>query len=63
MSIGGWAGWRVILGQSIKTALNTFKGFEVMRMFCKGQFDIWVRDQGIMGEVRLIHRQFGIYAA
>jgi IS6 family transposase len=45
--------------KSMKTALATIKGFEVMRMFKKGQFDIWTYDQGLSGEIRLIERQFG----
>lgn len=28
--------------QSMKTAYATIKGFEVMRMFKKGQFNIWM---------------------
>ena len=45
--------------KSMKTALATIKGFEVMRMFKKGQFEIWTSDQGLKGEIRLIERQFG----
>ena len=41
---------------SMKTAFATIKGFEVMRMFKKGQFDIWKGDQGLTGEIRLIER-------
>lgn len=40
--------------QSMKTAYATIKGFEVMRMFKKGQFKIWQYDQGTAGEIRLI---------
>jgi transposase, IS6 family len=47
----------------MKTAFATIKGFEVMRMFRKGQFDIWKYDQGLTGEIRLIERQFGVYSA
>jgi IS6 family transposase len=49
--------------KSMKTAYATIKGFEVMRMFRKGQFDIWTRDQGLIGEIRLIERQFDVYSA
>jgi IS6 family transposase len=49
--------------KSMKTAYATIKGFEVMRMFRKGQFDIWTRDQGLKGEIRLIESQFGVYSA
>ena len=45
----------------MKTAFATIKGFEVMRMFKKGQLDIWKGGQGLTGEIRLIERQFGIY--
>ncbi len=47
----------------MKTAFATIKGFEVMRMFKKGQFDIWKYGLGLVGEIRLIERQFGIYRA
>ncbi len=49
--------------KSMKTAYATIKGFEVMRMFKKGQMDIWKYGQGINGEIRLINNQFGIYTA
>lgn len=48
--------------KSMKTAYATLKGFEVMRMFRKGQFDFWKFDQGLLGEIRLIERQFDIYS-
>ncbi len=48
---------------SVKTAYATIKGFEVMRIFRKGQMNAWKRGQGLTGEIRLIERQFGIYAA
>lgn len=47
----------------MKTAYATIKGFEIMRMFKKGQLDIWKFDQGIRGEIRLIERQFNVYSA
>jgi transposase-like protein len=47
--------------KSMKTAYTTLKGFEVMRMFRKGQFACWYPGEGVIGEVRLINRQFGIY--
>ena len=40
--------------KSLKTAYATIKGFEVMHMFKKGQFNIWLSGQGIAGEIRLI---------
>ncbi len=49
--------------KSMKTAYATLKGFEVMRMFRKGQFAGWYPGEGVRGEVRLINRQFGIYGA
>ena len=48
--------------KSMKSAYATIKGFEVMRMFRKGQFDFWTREQGLKGEIRLIERQFDIYS-
>jgi len=47
--------------KSMKTVFAIIKGFEVMRMFKKGQFDIWKNDQGLTGEICLIERQFGVY--
>ena len=47
--------------KSLKTAYATIKGFEVMRALHKGQAALWQYGGGIMGEVRLIERQFGIY--
>lgn len=38
----------------MRTAYATIKGFEVMRMFKKGRFDIWKYEQGIQGEIRII---------
>lgn len=40
--------------KSMRTAYATIKGFEVMRMFKKGRFDIWKYGQGIQGEIRII---------
>jgi hypothetical protein len=45
-----------------KKAYATIKGFEVMRMLRKGQFDMWTRGQEWKGEIRLIERQFDIYS-
>lgn len=47
--------------KSMKTAYATIKGFELMRMFKKFQMKLWCYDQGIIGEIRLVERQFGIY--
>jgi len=49
--------------KSMKTAYATIKGFELMRMFRKGQMKSWICGQGLTGEIRLIERQFGIYSA
>jgi len=49
--------------KSLKTAYATIKGFEVMRMFGKGQMLAWINGQGLPGEIRLIERQFEIYTA
>lgn len=40
--------------KSMKSAYATIKGIELMRMFRKGRFDIWLRGEGVKGEVRLI---------
>jgi transposase-like protein len=48
--------------KSMKTAYATIKGFELMRMFKKGQLDIWKLGQGLTGEIWLIERQFGVYS-
>jgi transposase-like protein len=47
--------------KSMKTAYATLKGFEVMRMFKKHQMRAWCYGKRIIGEIRLIERQFGIY--
>jgi len=47
--------------KSMKTAYATLKGFEVMHALKKGQAKIWQYQDGIIGEVRLIERNFGIY--
>lgn len=50
--------------QSMKTAYATIKGFEVMRMFKKGQFTSWWIDAINGGtEARFINRLFGLYAS
>jgi transposase-like protein len=46
--------------KSMKTAYATIKGFEVMRMFRKGQMRGWQLLPGIKGEVYLIEKQFGL---
>lgn len=48
--------------KSMKTAFATIKGFEVMRMFKKGQMNASIYGQGLAAEIRLINAQFGIYA-
>ena len=47
--------------KTLKTAYATIKGFEVIRALKKGQAKFFQFQDGIMGEVRLIERQFGIY--
>ncbi len=46
--------------KSMKTAYATIKGFEVMRMFRKGQMRAWQLLPGVKGEVYLIEKQFGL---
>ncbi len=48
--------------QSMRTARATIKGFEVMRMFKKGQFRWWIEAVSGGTEVRFINRLFGIHA-
>ena len=48
--------------QSMKTARATIKGFEVMRMFKKGQFRLWIDAVGGGTEMSFINRLFGLYA-
>jgi hypothetical protein len=43
-------------GRPIKTAYATIKGFDVMRMFKKGQFARWIDAIGGRTEARFIHR-------
>ena len=38
----------------MKTAVATIKGFEVLRMFKKGRFDLWKYGKGILGEINII---------
>jgi transposase, IS6 family len=40
--------------KSMKTAYATIKGFEIMRMFKKGRFELWKYGQGVQGEIRII---------
>jgi IS6 family transposase len=40
--------------KSMKTAYATIKGFEIMRMFKKGRFELWKYGQGIQGEIGII---------
>ena len=46
--------------EKMKTAYATIKGFEVTRMFKKGQMRAWQLLPGIKGEVYLIEKQFGL---
>ena len=46
--------------KSMPTAYATIKGFEVMRALRKGQARPWCLQPGIVREVRLIERAFGI---
>lgn len=45
--------------QSMKTAFATIKGFEIMRMFRKRQFNTWL--YGRRTEVSFVNELFGIY--
>ena len=49
--------------KSMKTAYATIQGFEIMRMFKKGQMNAYIYGQGLIGEICLIERQFSIYNA
>jgi len=44
----------------MKTAYATIKGFEVMRMFKKEQFNCWM--YGNRNEISFINEQFGLYS-
>lgn len=46
--------------QSMKSAYASIKGFEIMRMFKKGLFDI--RIYGNRTEISFINEQLGIYS-
>jgi transposase-like protein len=47
-----------ILGfKNMKSAYATIKGFEVMRMFKKGQMRSWQYGRGVFGEIDLITRE------
>ena len=46
----------------MRTARATIKGFEVMRMFKKGQFSLWIEAVGGGTEARFVNRLFGLYA-
>ncbi len=46
--------------KSLKTAYATIKGFEVMHALRKGQAALWQYGGGVMGEVHLIERNFGV---
>lgn len=45
--------------QSMRTAFATIKGFEIMRMFKKGQFNTWL--YGRRTEISFVNELFGIY--
>ena len=46
----------------MRTARTTIIGFEVMRMFKKGQFNFWIDAVGGRTQVHFINRLFGLYA-
>ena len=48
--------------QSMKTARATISGFEVMRMFKKGQFRFWIETVGGGTEAHFVNRLFNLYA-
>jgi len=47
--------------KTMKTAYATIKGFELMRMFEKGRFEIWKYGQGVQGEIRIITGNLLVY--
>jgi transposase, IS6 family len=47
--------------KSMRTARATITGFEMMRMFRKGQFRFWIESVGGGTEVQFVNRLFGIY--
>ena len=49
--------------ETSKTAYAAIKSFEVMHALRKGQAARFQYGGGIMGEVRLIERQFSVYTA
>ncbi len=49
--------------KSMKTAYATLKGFEIMRMFKKGQRSAWMNEKNVIGEVHFINQTFGIYTS
>jgi transposase-like protein len=49
--------------KSMKSAYATLKGFEIMRMFKKGQFNAWLREKTVLEEARLIYRNFNVFVA
>ena len=46
--------------KTMKTAYATIKGIEVMRALRKGQAAAFAIQDGIVGEVRIVERAFGI---
>jgi transposase, IS6 family len=46
--------------RSMRTARASIKGFEVMRMFKKGQFQGWIEAAGGGSELSFINRLFGL---
>ena len=47
--------------KSMKSALTTITGFEVMRMFKKGQFNFWLRNKR-KTEAEFVKELFEVYA-
>lgn len=47
----------------MKSDYATLKGFEVMRMFKKGQFNAWLHEKTVLEEARLIYRNFNVFIA
>ena len=48
--------------KTMKTAYATMKGFELTKMFKKGQLNAFTYNQGLMGEIRLVERQLNTYS-
>lgn len=48
-------------GGSMQSAHTPLKGFEIMRLFKKGQFNSWLHEKAVLEEACLIYRNFNVY--